>query len=154
MPVQPRLRVKILLKFKYENIVWLAFQKNLDSKTRLDGHITIREKSVLYSKRFLLTVHLGHNFHHPGVKITSAPSIFAFRVQLFMIISEKEEAVFSEAVFLRGYSQLKAWWMHVQVTYGYLDIAVHAVCISTFCHLVLDNSKNAWNLFLFLLLDD
>ena len=46
MPVQPRLRVKILLKFKYENIVWLAFQKNLYSKTRLDGHITIREKSV------------------------------------------------------------------------------------------------------------
>ena len=46
MPVQPRLRVKILLKFKYENIVWLAFQKNLDSKTRLDGHITIREKRV------------------------------------------------------------------------------------------------------------
>ena len=47
MPVQPRLRVKILLKFKYENIVWLAFQKNLYSKTRLDGHITIREKRVL-----------------------------------------------------------------------------------------------------------
>ena len=50
MPVQPRLRVKILLKFKYENIVWLAFQKNLYSKTRLDGHITIREKSVLEEK--------------------------------------------------------------------------------------------------------
>ena len=48
MPVQPRLRVKILLKFEYENIVWLAFQKNLYSRTRLDGHITIREKSVLY----------------------------------------------------------------------------------------------------------
>ena len=47
MPVQPRLRVKFFLKFKYENIVWLAFQKNLYSKTRLDGHITIREKSVL-----------------------------------------------------------------------------------------------------------
>ena len=47
MPVQPRLQVKILLKFKYENIVWLAFQKNLYSKTRLDRHITIREKSVL-----------------------------------------------------------------------------------------------------------
>ena len=46
MPVQPRLRVKMFLKFKYENIVWLAFQKNLYSKTRLDGHITIREKSV------------------------------------------------------------------------------------------------------------
>ena len=39
--------VKILLKFKYESIVWLAFQKNLYSKTRLDGHITIREKRVL-----------------------------------------------------------------------------------------------------------
>ena len=47
MPVQPRLRVKILLKFKYEHIVWLAFQKNLYLKTRLDGHITIRERSVL-----------------------------------------------------------------------------------------------------------
>ena len=46
MPVQPGLRVKILLKFKYENIVWLAFQKNLYSKPRLDGHITIREKGV------------------------------------------------------------------------------------------------------------
>ena len=48
MPVQPHLRVKILLKFKYENIVWLAFQKNLYSKTRLDGHITICEKSVFF----------------------------------------------------------------------------------------------------------
>ena len=50
MPVQPRLRVKHFLKFKYENIVQLAFQKNLYSKTRLDGHITIREKSVLKAK--------------------------------------------------------------------------------------------------------
>ena len=58
MPVQPRLRVKILLKFKYENIVWLAFQKNLYSKTRLDGHITICEKNVfpLYVPLFFTRV--------------------------------------------------------------------------------------------------
>ena len=48
MPVQPRFRVKFLLKFKYENVVRLAFQKKFYSKTRMDGHITIREKSVLY----------------------------------------------------------------------------------------------------------
>ena len=47
MPVQPLFRVKFLLKFKYENIVQLAFQKKFYSKTRMDGHITIREKSVL-----------------------------------------------------------------------------------------------------------
>ena len=47
MPVQPRFRVKFLLKFKYENVVRLAFQKKFYSKTRMDGHITIREKSVL-----------------------------------------------------------------------------------------------------------
>ena len=47
MPVQPRFRVKFLLKFKYENVVRLAFQKKFYSKTRIDGHITIREKSVL-----------------------------------------------------------------------------------------------------------
>ena len=46
MPVQPRFRVKFLLKFKYENVVRLAFQKKFYSKTRMDGHITIREKSV------------------------------------------------------------------------------------------------------------
>ena len=49
MPVQPRFRVKFLLKFKYENVVRLAFQKKFYSKTRMDGHITIREKSVLCS---------------------------------------------------------------------------------------------------------
>ena len=53
MPVQPRLRVKILLKFKYENIVWLAFQKNLYSKTRLDGHITINKKESIALKSIL-----------------------------------------------------------------------------------------------------
>ena len=36
---------------KYENVVWLAFQRTFYSKTRLDGHITIRKKSVLRSKR-------------------------------------------------------------------------------------------------------
>ena len=57
MPVQPRFRVKFLLKFKYGNVVRLAFQKKFYSKTRMDGHITIREKSV-YSftvQRFDLT---------------------------------------------------------------------------------------------------
>ena len=49
MPVQPRFRVKFLLKFKYENVVRLAFQKNFYSKTRMDGHITIREKSLFHS---------------------------------------------------------------------------------------------------------
>ena len=34
------------MKFKYENVVRLAFQKKFYSKTRMDGHITIREKSV------------------------------------------------------------------------------------------------------------
>ena len=48
MPVQPRFRVKFLLKFKCENVVRLAFQKKFYSKTRMDGHITIREKSVFY----------------------------------------------------------------------------------------------------------
>ena len=47
IPVQPRFRVKFLLKFKYENVVRLAFQKKFYSKTRMDGHITIREKNVL-----------------------------------------------------------------------------------------------------------
>ena len=47
VPVQPPFRVKFLLKFKYENVVRLAFQKKFYSKTRMDGHITIREKSVL-----------------------------------------------------------------------------------------------------------
>ena len=42
MPIQ----LKFLLKFKYENVVRLAFQKKFYSKTRMDGHITIREKSV------------------------------------------------------------------------------------------------------------
>ena len=51
MPVQPRFRVKFLLKFKYENVVRLAFQKKFYSKTRMDGHITIREKSVLAALR-------------------------------------------------------------------------------------------------------
>ena len=51
MPVQPRFRVKFLLKFKYENVVRLAFQKKFYSKTRMDGHITIREKSVLPVKK-------------------------------------------------------------------------------------------------------
>ena len=46
IPVQPRFRVKFLLKFKYENVVRLAFQTKFYSKTRMDGHITIREKSV------------------------------------------------------------------------------------------------------------
>ena len=46
MPVQPRFRVKFLLKFKYENVVRLAIQKKFYSKTRMDGHITIREKSA------------------------------------------------------------------------------------------------------------
>ena len=45
MPVQPRFRVKFLLKFKYENVVRLAFQKKFYSKTRMDGHITIRESA-------------------------------------------------------------------------------------------------------------
>ena len=55
MPVQPRFRVKFLLKFKYENVVRLAFQKKLYSKTRMDGHITIREKSVQIEKESLVT---------------------------------------------------------------------------------------------------
>ena len=46
MPVQPRFLVKFLLKFKYENVDRLAFQKKFYSKTRMDGHITIRKKSV------------------------------------------------------------------------------------------------------------
>ena len=50
MPVQPLFRVKFLLKFKYENVVRLAFQKKFYSKTRMDGHITIREKSVFNSR--------------------------------------------------------------------------------------------------------
>ena len=53
MPVQPRFRVKFLLKFKYENVIRLAFQKKFYSKTRMDGHITIREKSVLLQLSFI-----------------------------------------------------------------------------------------------------
>ena len=56
MPVQPRFRVKFLLKFKYENVVRLAFQKKFYSKTRMDGHITIREKSV-FAELSLLVIH-------------------------------------------------------------------------------------------------
>ena len=50
------------MKFKYENVVWLAFQRTFYSKTRLDRHITIREKSVLikpqctvYAQKWLFT---------------------------------------------------------------------------------------------------
>ena len=41
------------MKFKYENVVWFAFQRTFYSKTRLDGHITIREKSVFPRKLYL-----------------------------------------------------------------------------------------------------
>ena len=41
--------MKFLLKFKYKNVVRLAFQKKFYSKTRMDGHITIREKRVFPS---------------------------------------------------------------------------------------------------------
>ena len=58
MPVQPRFRVKFLLKFKYENVVRLAFQKKFYSKTRMDGHITIREKSV-YQSNYAVTKPCG-----------------------------------------------------------------------------------------------
>ena len=54
MPVQPRFRVKFLLKFKYENVDRLAFQKKFYSKTRMDGHISIREKSELLSPFMVL----------------------------------------------------------------------------------------------------
>ena len=58
MPVQPRFRVKFLLKFKYENVVRLAFQKKFYSKTRMDGHITIREKSVYTAVERLFYLHI------------------------------------------------------------------------------------------------
>ena len=57
MPVQPRFRVKFLLKFKYENVVRLAFQKKFYSKTRMDGHITIREKRVFPTSLWLFILY-------------------------------------------------------------------------------------------------
>ena len=68
MPVQPRFRVKFLLKFKYENVVRLAFQKKFYSKTRLDGHITIREKSV---------------FRCPVFSLKSPPGIFGIGCYIY-----------------------------------------------------------------------
>ena len=64
MPVQPRFRVKFLLKFKYENVVRLAFQKKFYSKTRMDGHITIREKSVLRGARARFQSYIPCDFGH------------------------------------------------------------------------------------------
>ena len=50
MPVHPRFGVKRLLKCKSDDVFVFEFQKKFHSKMRLDGHITIREKSVLLLK--------------------------------------------------------------------------------------------------------
>ena len=54
----------------------------------LNNYQVISSDTYHGKSRLLSIVHLGHNFHQPGVKITSAPSKFAFKVHLFMIISE------------------------------------------------------------------
>ena len=49
---------------------YLAVCRDILSKNQVSSY-------TYDSKRFLSIVHLGDNFRHPGVKITSAPSIFA-----------------------------------------------------------------------------
>ena len=64
------------MKFKYENVVWLAFQRTFYSKTRLDGHITIREKSVWRKGRwflcFLCLLGMSTNLFQPYSRIFTA----------------------------------------------------------------------------------
>ena len=91
-----------------------TFKKNYINHSVTDAYLAVCRdilnknqvsSDTYHSKTFFSIVHLGDNFRHPGVKITSAPSIFALRVHLFMIISEKVEAVF---LVCTRYSQLKA----------------------------------------------
>ena len=119
---------------------YLAVCRDILNNYQVISSDTYHSKSRLLSS----IVHLGHNFHQPGVKITSAPSKFAFKVHLFIIISE----IKSRSSFLSVYSLLTAESL-MNACSGNLWIltliAVHAVCRSTFFYLVIDNSKNSWN---------
>ena len=89
-----------------------TFKKNQINHSVTDAYLAVCRdilnknqvsSDTYHSKRFLSIVHLGDNFHHPGVKITSAPSIFALRVHLFMNHFRK-----SRSSFLSVYSLLTA----------------------------------------------